>query len=95
MTLIDGPHLLAWVNGRPRPKGAGGGPRPVDEPGFDPYAVLGVPRSADGMGVRKAYRRLMTQYHPDKVARLGPELRELALRKSQEINRAYQMLSEG
>jgi len=93
MTLIDGTQLLEWANGRARPKGAGGGPRPVDEPGFDPYAVLGIPRSADGAEIRDAYRGLMAKYHPDKVAHLGFELQELALKKSQEITRAYQVLS--
>ena len=40
--------------------------------------------------IREAYHRsLMAQYHPDKVASLGPEIRELALRKSQQITEAY------
>ena len=34
-------------------------------------------------------RKLASQYHPDKVASLGPELRELAERKSREITQAY------
>ena len=76
-----------------RRKENGGAPRPVNAPGFDPYAVLGVAPSADRTEVRKAYRRLMAQYHPDKVAHLGTELQEVAHRKSREIARAYQMLS--
>ena len=31
----------------------------------------------------------MSEYHPDKVASLGKEIRELAERKSKEINAAY------
>lgn len=31
----------------------------------------------------------MSQYHPDKVASLGPELRDLCERKTKEINTAY------
>ena len=33
------------------------------------------------------------EYHPDKVAHLGPELRILAERKAKEINEAYRILS--
>lgn len=51
--------------------------------------VLGVTPFASSDEVRGAYRKLVSQYHPDKVAALGPELRELATRKSQEINWAY------
>jgi DnaJ-domain-containing protein 1 len=58
-----------------------------------PYTVLGVGRSASQEGTRAAYRREMTNYHPDKVAHLGPELQELAKRKAQDINRAFQELA--
>jgi len=39
--------------------------------------------------IRRAYRVLMSQYHPDKVAALGDELKEVAERKSKEITLAY------
>lgn len=58
-------------------------------------AVLGVPPSAPSDEIRQAYRRRMSQYHPDKVATLGEELQALALRKSQAIEAAYrQALAE-
>jgi hypothetical protein len=59
---------------------------------FDPNAVLGVPEGATLDQIRTAYRTLIVQYHPDKVAQLGPELRQLAAEKSQQINDAYQLL---
>ena len=34
---------------------------------------------------KKAYKQKMKDYHPDKVAKLGEELQELALKKSKEI----------
>jgi hypothetical protein len=42
--------------------------------------------------IRDAYLREMTNYHPDNVAHLGSDLRELADRKAQEINRGYEQL---
>jgi DnaJ-domain-containing protein 1 len=36
----------------------------------------------------------MTEYHPDKVASLGPELRALAEKKSKEINAAYEFFKK-
>ncbi len=53
------------------------------------HEVLGVAPSASLPEIRSAYRSLMSQYHPDKVASLGPELRDLAERKSREITQAY------
>jgi len=51
--------------------------------------VLSVSTTASPDEIRDAYRSLITQYHPDRVASLGIELRELAERKSQEITAAY------
>ena len=33
---------------------------------FDPYTILGVPRSADTAMVSLAFRRLAKQWHPDR-----------------------------
>jgi DnaJ like chaperone protein len=52
-------------------------------------SVLEVPPHASVEEIRSAYHRLISQYHPDKVATLGAELKALAERKSQEINVAY------
>ena len=52
--------------------------------------VLGLNDYATLDEIRTAYKRLMSQYHPDKVASLGVELQELAERKSKEIAVAYQ-----
>lgn len=51
--------------------------------------VLNVPAEASVDEIRKAYKTLMSQYHPDKVASLGDELKALAEQKSKEITRAY------
>ena len=60
---------------------------------FDPYVVLGVPRLASQDEIKRAYREMMTKYHPDKVSHLGSEFREMARVRAEAINRAYEMLS--
>ena len=58
----------------------------------EPHEILGVSRRAGKDEIRQAYRALIAQYHPDKVAHLGPDLRETAHRKTLEIQRAYEAL---
>ncbi|HEX7029446.1 MAG TPA: co-chaperone DjlA [Gammaproteobacteria bacterium] len=62
----------------------------------DAYAVLGVTRDASDAEVKKAYRRLMSQHHPDKLAAKGlPEdMREVAAEKTREILAAYEQVRE-
>jgi DnaJ like chaperone protein len=51
--------------------------------------VLGVEENADFVVIKKAYRQLSMQYHPDKVAHLGAEFKRVAEEKMKEINAAY------
>lgn len=51
----------------------------------DYYSILGVSRSASDEDIKKAYRKLAHQHHPDKQG--GDE------KKFKEINEAYQVLS--
>lgn len=34
--------------------------------GFDPHEILGVPLDADTITIKKSYRKLALQYHPDR-----------------------------
>ncbi len=53
------------------------------------YAVLGLAPGADFVVIKKAYRKLCLQYHPDKVSHLGEEFQRVAEEKMKEINGAY------
>jgi molecular chaperone DnaJ len=54
----------------------------------DYYDVLGVPRSADAQELKKAYRKLAMEYHPDRNSS------EDAAARFKEINQAYEILSD-
>jgi DnaJ like chaperone protein len=62
----------------------------------DAYAALGVSPSASDAELKRAYRRLMSQNHPDKLASRGlPEsMREIAEERTREINTAYDLVKE-
>ncbi|NGY03894.1 co-chaperone DjlA [Solimonas terrae] len=74
--------------------GSGAGRAPTQSSIDDAYRVLGVPASASDADVKKAYRRLMSQNHPDKLAAKGlPEsMREMAEQKTREITAAYELV---
>ena len=56
------------------------------------YKVLGVPPTATDDEVRRAYRKLALQHHPDRVATLGEDIRKAAEKKFQEINEAKERI---
>ncbi|WP_101925618.1 MULTISPECIES: J domain-containing protein [Luteimonas] len=56
------------------------------------YQVLGLAPGATEGEIDQAYRRLISQYHPDKVAGAAPELRQQAEARAAEINAAYDRL---
>jgi DnaJ-class molecular chaperone len=55
----------------------------------NPYAVFGLTSEASDAEVDQAYRRLIAQYHPDRMAGAAEELRRQAEAKAREINAAY------
>ncbi len=60
------------------------------------YAVLGLENGADASAVKKAYRKLVSEYHPDKVVSKGlPEdFIKFAEEKFREINEAYEAIQK-
>jgi hypothetical protein len=53
------------------------------------FDILGIPPTASQDEAKKAYRKIITQYHPDKVSHLGVEFQRLAESKTKELNEAY------
>jgi DnaJ like chaperone protein len=58
----------------------------------DAYKVLGVSADASDAEVKKAYRKLALEHHPDRVAALGDDVRKAAEKKFQEINAAKERI---
>jgi DnaJ like chaperone protein len=62
----------------------------------DAYGVLGLTPTADKADVKNAYRRLMSQNHPDKLVAKGlpEEMMRLAKEKTQKIAKAYETIQK-
>ncbi len=62
----------------------------------DAYVALGVSAESSGPEIKRAYRKLISANHPDKLASRGlPEsMRQVAEERSREINSAYDMIKE-
>ena len=62
----------------------------------DACNVLGVKPSDDATTIKRAYRKLMSEHHPDKLVAKGlpPEMMEMAKQKAQEIQKAYELIKE-
>ena len=53
------------------------------------WVVLGVSPNASRAEIARAYKKRISEYHPDKVAHMGEEIRALAVSRAQQINSAY------
>jgi hypothetical protein len=58
------------------------------------YELIGVDPSADAETIKKAFRRAITQYHPDKVTHLAAEFQELASIRAAALTTAYKILTD-
>lgn len=59
----------------------------------DYYKILGVSRDADERDIKRAYRKLVVKFHPDKAAAQGISSDD-AQKKMADINEAYETLSD-
>jgi DnaJ like chaperone protein len=60
----------------------------------DAYKILGISADSSEAQLKKAYKKLMAQHHPDKLMSQGlpPELMDLAKQKTQDIQAAYELI---
>lgn len=62
----------------------------------DAYAILEINRSSNDREIKKAYRRMMSRHHPDKLVARGlpEEMMKIATEKTQEIQAAYEVIKK-
>jgi DnaJ like chaperone protein len=67
----------------------------VKDDGGDPYLVLGLEHGADLGEVRKVYRRLVAEHHPDRLIAKGvpEELIDIATARMAAVNQAYAQIT--
>lgn len=87
-------RLLQMVLGQAHFAGAAGGRAATPSELDDAYKALGVGRDSSDQEVKRAYRKLMSQYHPDKLMGQGlPEdMIAVATQQAQEVQVAYDLI---
>lgn len=58
------------------------------------YDILGVPQSASKDDIKKAYRKLAQDYHPDRLSGVPPAVAKLAEEKFKDVQEAYEILTK-
>lgn len=53
------------------------------------FDVLGINKESTNIEIKKAYRKMANKYHPDKIAHLGSEFKEIAHDKFKSVSEAY------
>ncbi len=67
-------------------------PQRNDPIGKDPYAILGLTSDASEREIKRAYRKLISQHHPDKLGDVPDALKQRAEERARDINTAYEKI---
>lgn len=60
----------------------------------DCYLILGLTAEALPIDIKAAYKKKISEYHPDRVGVFGAKIKQLAEEETRQINAAYAMLQE-
>lgn len=85
---------FGYTRAGPEPGAGGRRTAATRQPLAQAYAKLGLQDGASDSEVKKAYRKLVSQYHPDKLVSRGlpEEMMEVAKTRVREINTAYDQI---
>lgn len=78
----------------PQAGARGHAPPPRRQTQADPYAVLGITPQADNAAIKRAYRKMISEHHPDRLGNLPDDLRRRAEERARDINAAYDQIKE-
>lgn len=94
---ISAARLEALIRARSGFGGAGAGAVGTQKmPVEQAYQVLGLEPKASDHEVKRAYRKLMSRYHPDKLVAQGlpEEMQQIAKSRAQEVGAAYDVIQK-
>jgi DnaJ like chaperone protein len=88
--------ILAAISAEAHHQKSGRGGKPGKMQTADAYVILNVSPNANDSEVKRAYRKLISQHHPDKLISKGlpDEMMKIATQKTQEIRAAYECVMD-
>lgn len=92
-------QMICAERGFQRGRRRGSAPPPQQAQGLslkDAYAILNASPNSSDDDIKKSYRRLLSQHHPDKLVAKGlpEEMMKMATRKTHDIRKAYEKVKE-
>ena len=92
----DFENLATAIKGEVHHRRSGRSGREQGITATDAYAVLGVSAKTTDADIKKAYRRLLSQHHPDKLVSKGlpEEMMKIATQRTHEIRQAYEKIKQ-
>ena len=88
--------ILAAISAETHHQKSGRGGKSAKMQLKDAYAILNINPNANDSEVKRAYRKLISQHHPDKLISKGlpEEMMKIATKKTQEIRAAYESVMD-